>query len=243
MTTATGTTITGITTPIPMVDLAAQIRLLSWLSPAFPIGGFAYSQGFETAIAKGAITTIEDVAHWVEGLLHAGPIKADATALSLSAHAVLQDDPKAFAAIAELVLALQVSSERDKETREQAQSFLISARAWPVAMPGWLTEALARPIALPVAFGGLAGVHGIDPLLACAGYINAFVSQQISVAIRLVPLGQSDGLALLARLEPQIAALAQNARQAGIDDIGTIGYGADIASLTHEDLSVRIFRS
>lgn len=240
----TGTTIiTGITTPIPMADLAAQIRLLSWLSPAFPIGGFAYSQGFETAIAKGAITTIEDVAHWVEGLLHAGAIKADAIALCLAARAVWQDDPEGFAAIAELVLALQVSSERDKETREQAQSLLISARAWPVAMPDWLTEALARPIALPVAFGGLAGVHGIDVPSACAGYVNAFVSQQISVAIRLVPLGQSDGLALLAQLEPKIAALAQSAQQATIEDIGTIGYGADIASLTHEDLSVRIFRS
>lgn len=226
-----------------MADLAAHIRLLSWLSPAFPIGGFAYSQGFETAIAQGSIATIDDVAHWIEGLLHAGPIRADAIALSFAARAVSENDPKAFAAISELVLALQVSSERDKETREQAQSFLISARAWPVAMPDWLIEALARPTALPVAFGGLAGVHGIDALFACAGYINGFVSQQISVAIRLVPLGQSDGLALLARLEPKIAALAQSASQADIEDIGTMGYGADIASLIHEDLSVRIFRS
>lgn len=230
-------------TLIPMNDTARLVRLLSWLSPAFPIGGFAYSQGLETAISRGTVNSMAEVAHWIDGLIHAGSIRNDAIALALAARAVRQDDPNGFAAIAELALALQISSERHTETCEQARSFMESALAWPVTIPGWLNNALERPVALPVAFGAFAGLHGIAAKDACAGYINAFVSQQISVAIRLVPLGQSEGLALLALCESKIAALAKKGDNATLDDIGSIGYGADIASLAHEDLQVRIFRS
>ncbi|MCD7058710.1 urease accessory protein UreF [Pelagibacterium xiamenense] len=226
-----------------MTETAALVRLLTWLSPAFPIGGFAYSQGLETAIAAQRITTIGDVRAWLEGQLHAGPVRNDAAFVGIAARALVNDDVDAVRAANALALALQSSVERDKETREQARSFLDAASAWPVDVPARLAETLAAPMALPVAVGAMAGLHRIDAASAIAGFVNAYAGQQISVAIRLVPLGQTEGVTLQAALESKIAALADWALGAQISDIGSLAYGTDIASLKHEDLPVRIFRS
>ena len=66
---------------------------------------------------------------------------------------------------------------------------------------------------------------------------------QISVAVRLVPLGQSDGLHILSALEPRVVALAASAANATLADLGAIAYAADIAQMRHETLEPRIFRS
>lgn len=226
-----------------MTETAALVRLLTWLSPAFPIGGFAYSQGLETVIAERRVAAIGDVRAWLEGQLHAGPIRNDAAFMGIAARAVSTADPEALDAVNAFALALQSCAERDTETREQARSFLDAAGAWPCARPGWLVSLLDGPMALPVAVGAMAGLHRIATASAIAGFINAYIGQQISVAIRLVPLGQTQGIALQAQLEASIAALADWAADAHIGDIASIAYGTDIASLKHQDLPVRIFRS
>lgn len=232
-----------MSTAIAMTDPGALIRLFSWLSPAFPIGGFAYSQGLETAIADGRVRNSEALSAWIAGNLHRGNLRTDAYFLAIAARAVSSSDADGFDAADQLCLALQVSAERDKEIREQAKSFLDAASAWPVDMPAWLAAALKKPLTLPIAFGAMAGLHGFPLEAAITGFANAAITQQISVGIRLIPLGQSAGLAVQAALEPQIVRLAEDAFAATIEDISGLSYGTDIASLTHETLSVRIFRS
>jgi urease accessory protein len=241
MATIMGTT--KITTIITMTEPDRLLRLFTWLSPAFPIGGFAYSQGLETAIAQRRVSDAATLSDWIAGQLHLGFLRSDAYFLAIAARAVSTGDVQSFEDAAELALALQVSGERHLETTEQARSFIVAASAWPVDMPDWLTAALAGPVALPIAFGAMAAAHGIEARSAALGFINAAISQQISVAVRLIPLGQTQGLAVQAQLEPAAAALANDAIAATITDIAAIGYGTDIASLRHEDLNVRIFRS
>ena len=49
------------------------LQLLAFMSPAFPIGGFAYSHGLERAIDDGAVTSAAEVREWIESLLvHGG---------------------------------------------------------------------------------------------------------------------------------------------------------------------------
>jgi len=226
-----------------MDEQTALIRLFSWLSPAFPIGGFAYSQGLETAIADGRIGDKDQLAEWISGQLHRGSLRTDAYFLAIAAGAVTNGDRAMLGGANELCLALQISAERDKETREQAASFLQAASAWPMPMPQVLTAAFDRPMALPIAFGATAGLHGVSPAAAVAGFANSAVAQQISVGVRLIPLGQTAGLAVQAGLEVQIARLGAAALAAQLADISGLSYGTDIASLKHEDLTIRIFRS
>lgn len=219
-----------------MSDAALQ-RLLTWLSPAFPVGSFAWSQGLETAITDRRITTGPAFREWIEGNIAHGSMRTDAIVL---AHAHQHHtEPTALRDLSDLALALTPSSERHLETTLTGEAFAIAARAWPSDVFARLPE----PCPYPVAVGAIAGAQGIGLTETLLGYLTASAHAQVSVAVRLVPLGQTAGLQVMAALEAPIAALARTAATASLDDIGGIAYAADIAQMRHEALPVRVFRS
>ncbi len=212
-------------------------RLLTWLSPAFPVGAFAWSAGLETAIVAGKVKDRTTTQDWIAGTLHHGGLRTDAILLT-HAHAG-HADPDKLAELADLCLALTPARERHAETVITGNAFALASAAWP-------TEALLtlpQPCPYPIAVGALAGAHGIDRRATLVAFLTATVHSQVSVSVRLVPIGQSDGLAIMATLEPEIATLADLCLNAALDDIGSVAYGADIAQMQHETLPTRIFRS
>jgi urease accessory protein len=212
-------------------------RLLAFMSPSFPVGGFAWSAGLESAIAEGFVIDAETTRNWLEGLLHHGGIRTDAILLC-EAHRNVAEAPH-LAELADLCLALTASSERQEELRQMGDAFIKAVAAWPVKMHA----PLPAPCPYPIAVGAIAAVHGIDIYDTVLAFLTAQVQAQISVAVRLVPIGQIAGLEILVALEADIAALAKSTRAATLDDIGTIAYAADMAQMRHETLTTRIFRS
>ncbi|MBO0765145.1 MAG: urease accessory protein UreF, partial [Hyphomicrobiaceae bacterium] len=61
--------------------------------------------------------------------------------------------------------------------------------------------------------------------------------------VRLIPLGQTDGLRVLARLEPLVPELIGGAIDTTLDGIGGATVMADIACMCHETQYTRLFRS
>lgn len=220
-----------------MSEPAALQRLLTWLSPAFPVGGFAWSQGLETAIADGRIGDGPSLKDWLAGLLVHGGIRTDAIVLA-QAHREHSDAVR-LAEMTDLCLALTPARERHAEAVLTGDAFATAARAWPSDV----YARLPQPCPYPVAVGAIAGAHGIGVDETLLGYLTASVQSQISVAVRLVPLGQTAGLQVMAALEPEIASVAAAAAKASLDDIGGIAYAAEIAQMRHETLEPRIFRS
>lgn len=220
-----------------MSDPQALQKLLTWLSPAFPVGSFAWSAGLETAIIAGTIRDAASLADWIGGGLAAGGLKSDLVLLA-AAHAA-SPDPAALAEIADLGLALIGARERWLETTITADSFRRALVHWPNAA----LAALPEPCPYPVAVGAVAAAHGIARFETLLAFLTASVHSQISVAVRLVPLGQSDGLRVLSGLEAEIARRAEAAAQSSLADLGGIAYAADIAQMHHENLEPRIFRS
>jgi urease accessory protein len=221
-----------------MTDAAALQKLLTWLSPAFPVGTFAWSAGLETAIAERRVLDAAALREWIEGMLAHGGIRTDAIILA-HAHRVESSEPAALADLADLCLALTPAAERTKETLLTGDAFIAAAKAWPSAV----YARLPSPCPYPIAVGAIAAAHGVGLSETLLGYLTAAVHSQVSVAVRLVPLGQTDGLRVMAALEGRIAALAASALSLTLDDIGSIGYAADIAQMRHETLEPRIFRS
>lgn len=212
-------------------------RLLTFLSPAFPVGAFAWSQGLETAIADGRVTTAGDLQDWIGGTLAFGGTRTDAI---LMAHAHRgADDAGQLREISELAVALTAPAERCSETLLTGNAFIVAARAWPCDVYARLPD----PCPYPVAVGAVASAQGIALDDALLGYLTAIVQSQVSVAVRLVPLGQTAGLQVMAALEAAVAALAVTAAKATLDDLGGIAYAAEIAQMRHETLGVRVFRS
>jgi urease accessory protein len=212
-------------------------KLLTWLSPAFPVGAFAWSAGLEAAIVGGTVHDRASTQQWVEGNLTHGSLRTDAI---LFAHAHREAaDPPALQGLADLCLALTPARERHDETTVTGASFATAAKAWPTPV----LASLPDPCPYPIAVGAVAAGHAIDLESGLLAYLTAAVHSQVSVAVRLVPIGQSDGLVIMAALEPAIASTAALCQHAALDDIGSVAYAADIAQMTHETLTTRIFRS
>ena len=150
-----------------------------------------------------------------------------------------QADAEALAEIAELGLALTAANERHFETSLTGETFATAARAWPSDVFARLPE----PCPYPVAVGAIAGAQQIGLGETLIGYLTASVHSQVSVAVRLVPLGQTAGLQVMAGLESAVATLADTAASVSLDDIGGIAYAADIAQMRHETIGTRVFRS
>lgn len=220
-----------------MTDPAALQKLVTWLSPAFPVGSFAWSAGLETAIADRRVTDSERLQNWIEGALAHGGIRTDAILLAHAHRSA--NDAALLSELADLSLALNGSKERWLETTITGDSYARAMKFWP----SHVLELLPQPCPYPVAVGALAAGHGIDLADTLLAWLTATVHGQISVAVRLVPLGQSDGLRVLSTLEPRVATLATSAATATLADLGAIAYAADIAQMRHETLEPRIFRS
>lgn len=215
------------------VSGAPLLRLLAWLSPAFPLGGFSYSGGLERAAHDGFVRDADGLQAWLAAGLAHGFLWNDAVLLAASHGTDALDD------IAALAEALAGSRERHGETMALGSAFMGAASAWPSPV----LERLPNPVALPVAFGAVAAAHGIGIEAACQGYLHAQVSQAISAAIRLSLSGQVAGLRVLSALEAAILDTGARAAAASLEDLGACTFRADIAALRHETQHSRLFRS
>lgn len=220
-----------------MTEPAALVRLMTWLSPAFPVGAFSYSGGLEQVVSDGDVRDAATLRDWLSSLLSHGNLWTDAVLFAEAHRSVdAEEQLKTVAALAE---ALAGSAERHRETMLQGGAFLAAASGWPHPV----LDALGEAAAYPVAVGAVAGGHGIAAEAALAAFLHAVASNLVSVAIRCGVIGQRDGVAVLAGLEPQVIAMAERAAGSTLDDLGSATIRAEIASLRHETLTTRLFRS
>jgi urease accessory protein len=225
-------------------ESAALYRLMAWLSPAYPVGSFSYSSGIEWAVEAGDATDPASLCRWLVCMVEEGGIFCDAVLLVHAHRAAAAGDECALRAVAELAAALAPSKERHLETTAQGRAFIETTRAaWPCPALDRLAAAWNGPVAYPVAVGVAAAGHGIPLAVALPAYLQALVANLVSAAIRLVPLGQTDGQRLLASLEPVIAAAIGRALATPLEEIGGAAFRADLASMHHETQHTRLFRS
>ncbi|MGQ0685297.1 urease accessory protein UreF [Bradyrhizobium sp.] len=225
-------------------ELAALYRLMTWLSPSFPVGAFSYSSGIEWAVEAGDITDAATLRDWLSAMLTDGSGFCDSVFAVQTHRAVTSHDDPALRAIAELAAAFVPSRERQLETTTQGRAFIDTSRAaWPCEGLDEIIAACGGPIVYPVAVGLVSAAHGIPPEPALHAFLHAVVSNWISAGARLVPLGQTDSQRVLAQLEADVAATAKRAMAASLDDLGSATFRADLASLRHETQYTRLFRS
>jgi urease accessory protein len=225
-------------------EAASLYRLMTWLSPAFPVGGFSYSSGIEWAVEAGDIIDTATLADWLDATLSDGSGFCDATFLVQAFRAAEAGEEAQLRAIAELAAAFVPSRERQLETTSQGRAFIDIARAaWNADGLDAMVAACSSPLVYPVAVGVVAASHGVPLAPTLHAFLHALVSNWISAASRLIPLGQTDSQRVLAVLEPAVAATAARARNATLDDLGSATFRADLASLRHETQYTRLFRS
>ncbi len=241
----TGTTImtitTGITTTMP-TD-AALHRLLAWTSPSYPIGAFSYSHGLETAVSTGAVVGPDALAAYVEAVLERG---GGWTQAVLYVHAWrAAGDAAAFDEIAELAAAFVATAETALESHQQGRAFLqVTREAWPhKALDGFAARMAGRPVAHVAVFALAAAAHGVPLSAGLHAMLHGLAANLVSAGVRLVPLGQTDGQRVTARLARIIPGIVDRALSASLDACGSSAPRLDLASIHHETLYTRLFRS
>jgi len=251
-------TITAIPTlmtanePQPVLDLggmteseaAALYRLMTWLSPSFPVGGFAYSSGIEWAVEAGDIRDAASLQNWLAAMLADGGGFCDAVFLAQAHRATELCDDARLRETAELAAAFVPSRERQLETSAQGRAFIEIARhAWNCDGLEAMIARCGGVIVYPVAVGIVSAAHAIRLVPTLHAFLHALTSNWISAGSRLIPLGQTDSQRVLASLEPVVSATAKRAIAATLEDLGSATFRADLASLRHETQYTRLFRS
>jgi urease accessory protein len=225
-------------------DRGAPLPLLIWLSPAFPVGAFAYSHGLEWAVEAGDIVDAASLEGWLADLLEFGAPRSDAILFSAAFRAASATDWGALIDINELAVALTASAERRLETTAQGTAFVAAARAaWDCEPFRQLDQASDGRIAYPVAVAAAAASHGLALDASLEAFVLAQAANLVSAALRLGAIGQTDGQKILAGLLPRIRLLADEAQTASLADLGGCAFRSDIAAMRHETQYSRLFRS
>jgi len=223
------------------------IRLMAWLSPGFPVGAYAYSQGLEQAVEAGLVTDAEALTDWVGAALAHGPGRLDADLFRLAWQAVDGDDAAALHAVAERAALLRGTAELALESAAQGAAFRRAvADAWPAPGPSrWLAVLAESPAeaSYAVAVGAVAAASGLALRPSLAAFLHAQAANLVSAGVRLIPLGQTHGQRALAALEAEVL-LAVDASLARPEaDIGSATPLIDLCSMLHETQYTRLFRS
>ncbi len=226
------------------LDAAALFRLMTWLSPAYPVGAFSYSGGIEWAVEAGDIANSATLLAWLSAMLTEGSGWSDSVLFSAAHRALTGADDATLIETAELGAALATSRERYLETTTLGRAFLqVTRAAWPCEALDRLETLWRGPVAYPVAVASACAGHRIPLGPALQAFVTGLVSNWVSAGLRLIPLGHTDGQRVLNALSPIVAATAQRAVAAGLEDVASTTFRADIAGARHETQYTRLFRS
>jgi urease accessory protein len=228
-------------------DIAAeqarqQLLLLTWFSPAFPIGAFAFSHGLEWAQETGALAGRAGLEEWIGDLLDHGSGRTDAILLGEAWRLAGRGDQEAISVLTDLAAALQPGRERWMEANVQGRAFIAMVQAASPEVALLLPRDPSR-LTLPVAAGLCGAAHAVALPALLTAAIAGFVANLCSAAVRLGIVGQTDGQRVIVALHPRIAALAGAAEALTPEDLGSAALRSDLFSLQHETQYSRLFRS
>ncbi|MCW5632823.1 MAG: urease accessory protein UreF [Rubrivivax sp.] len=227
---------------------------LLWLaSPALPVGAFSYSEGLEWAVHEGTVHDEASAREWLVNQLALVVARSELPVMARAFAAAHRGDSGDAEALAELNRWVCETREA-AEPLAQAQQMGRSLVAWIESLQGDAPAAPASPCPTlavlrslqpaptwPVVLGCVAAWRDapLDDALAAAAF--GWAENLVQAAVRAVPLGQSAGQRLLARLVDVIPGAVSTALAA--DEPVAFAPRLAIASARHEVQYSRLFRS
>ena len=223
------------------------LRLQSWLSPLFPIGAYSYSHGLEWAVEARYVHDLGSLIEWLQADLAYGSIRNEAIFFSLAWRAATRGERAELLQLAEVAAAFRGTAEFALESAQQAGAALaVLRRAWPDPLLDWMANALReRELAasLAVVLGARSATEEIPLGLALPAYLQSYVGNLVTAAVRLVPLGQTAGQLAVVGLEEAVLSASARAENGTLDELGSAAFMVDLASMAHETQYTRLFRS
>ena len=217
------------------------LALLQFVSPALPVGAYSYSEGIETLVQNGKVKDLATLEYWLQQELKYGAISVEAIAL-LRVYACLENGDRAQLKYwNEWLSAFRETEEIRRQSWQMGRSLTRLLVDLQPALQ--LTIADCGDCNFTVAFAIAAHHWQIDSQTAVLGYLYSWASNLANAGVRLIPLGQTQGQQLLLNLYPVLEQTTTTVTNANDDSLKSCGWGLAIASMQHESLYSRLFRS
>ena len=225
----------------PHTENSNLLKLLRLTSPSLPIGGYSYSQGLEFAVSSGWVHDASSASDWIQGLLKNSLVNLDLPILKRLYQSWQESDLEKVAYWNDFILASRDSHELQEEDRQLGKAL---ARLLVDLELEDAKDFLKPPCGGFLTLYSLAVVKwNISLNDAASGFLWMWSENQVLCAIKLIPLGQTDGQKILSALIETISQVIERGLNLSDDDIGYTALGQGIASALHETQYTRLFRS
>jgi urease accessory protein len=231
--------------------LAKLLRLLQLSSSTLPVGAYSYSEGLELLVETQRLPSAVVLQDWMTQELRYGSMRVEAGIMLRAYHATIAQDTSALLAWNHWWSAARDTEELRLQSWQMGRSLLrlfldledpdqkgAVDKHWPA-----LRELFGQECNFATAFGIVAAAWHIEPTAALLGYIQSWATNLIGAGIKLIPLGQTAGQQILLNLEPEIYAAVEMNLALPNDALESCGWGLSLASMAHETLYSRLFRS
>jgi len=226
-------------TPAPS-DPASLLQLIWLASPALPVGGFAYSEGLESAVELAGVSSESAAADWLDDQLHLGLARGDLAVLAQAIAAWRAADHARIAALNDWVLQTRESAEFLLQTQQMGRSFV----EWLKLHHEDAADVFgALPASEPVAFAFAVARTSASVRDGCLAFAFGWAENMTGAAVKAVPLGQGAGQRILARLAAVIPAAVEHAMGLSDDERQAFTPMLAVLSSRHETQYSRLFRS
>ncbi len=227
------------------------LRLLQIASSTLPVGAYSYSEGLELLVETGQIQSAQALQGWMSQELYHGAIRLEAAMVLRAYQAVLDQDGAELMAWNRWWSAARDTEELRLQSWQMGRSLLrlfleledplpttTIDKTWPVLQNLWQEECN-----FAIAFGMVAASWQLEPMDTLQGYLQSWSTNLIGAGIKLIPLGQTAGQQLILNLQPELERAAQVVLHLPDEALESCGWGLSLASMAHETLYSRLFRS
>ena len=218
---------------------SSLLHLMRLVSPALPVGAYVYSQGLESAVDKSWVHDIISAENWLRGCLIYGVSRLDAPIFLRLYDAWLHEDLDAVKQWNQFLIASRETSELLLEDTQMGAALIRLLKDLSVAN----YEHLSSKISFATAFALSANIWQVDKTLALRGLLWSWLENQVASAIKLIPLGQTQGQRLLIALTEDVDKTVSAAAEILDENIGWSLPRLAMASMNHETQYSRLFRS
>ncbi len=227
--------ITRATRTITMSELNSLLNVLQYASPSLPVGGFAYSQGLEFAVEAGWVRDFAGARAWILGTMVTSLARLDLPIFLRLHRAAFSGRASRFEYWENFIIASRETREQRAEELDTGSSFARIARALGA------DTRLNASRTLVGAFAAVMAARGVSEETALAAYAWSWAEHRVGAAVKLVPLGQTDGRRILAGCAGAIPLAVEHARGVRTRAIGCSLPGLALASALHESQYTRLF--
>jgi urease accessory protein len=224
------------------INNSQLLSILQLASSALPVGAYSYSEGLEILVENGAITNSQNLQKWLESELHYGTMRLDAAIMIRALQAAKINDVKTLTRWNLWLSAARETEELRAASWQMGRSLMqLLSKIEPDTVQ--LAKAVGNPCNYAIAFGITAAHWQIHTSAALLAYLQSWATNLITAGIKLIPLGQTTGQELLLELRELLSAATKEILTLTDDELACCSWGLSLASMQHEKMYTRLFRS